>query len=777
MNLLSSLWRSREVVGLMTGLLMIAAWWFRLAMLAEPGWLLLAIVFLSSVAGFIIGGTSSRHGEEPSRAVRVGVWTAAITGIVAASIFALIARESFNPIVHFRAKLGGLLSILPAMFYGMFAAGVSALTFARTKLPKQDVPAPALPSSMLWTVRGIIALLVWLGVQLPVTTEPAPTAEAPRIIASRPQAPTPPSFAYTVPTEMVTAQALQWKLANGRTITEVDSQLIALSQDDRWLACVPQHEKAVRAVDLHSSTTRQVALPRPIDRLSFSPSADRLFVTMSTSPAEIAVVDFTSSRYMRLPKPKNREMPSGSLLWWRDKEILITSGSERLILNLDTLEIDEASTVASWKETDSALRDKIVREMRGDLRETPRWRWQLVPLIESTELPEVLGTSGWPMKKTQALAMLHPDRDSRIVFPSISAQPVDRFLSSHDGSKVLRVRGNSIRVSYFGIGPTVPLKWTVAMPHAPADSPDATKIEAALKAGTLSAIIYPPMTNPLNQQVVGSERDVVKAVVTFVDWKDKTATVYVSQRFATIASSDVIADVNAWKDDQPELLSMHTPHRWWTPLGEPMAGSDAITSIPTIEEKSKLLMAAREAEEDLRKTREDEERKAKVEAEERMAKQERERRAAMTPTPVPPPVSTPHRVIIPPEPTTPAGGIRSFLLAHHQKAEKSDVIDLVRDYAIKVDYFNNGLVDRNWILQDELKYHNNNAVLEESIIGEIRVNRLPGGSGYTATYPLRVRTQDKATNRIGGGTFEVNLIIIETADGLQIARQRSEKKP
>ena len=101
---------------------------------------------------------------------------------------------------------------------------------------------------------------------------------------------------------------------------------------------------------------------------------------------------------------------------------------------------------------------------------------------------------------------------------------------------------------------------------------------------------------------------------------------------------------------------------------------------------------------------------------------------------------------------------------------------LVADYGDRVDHFNNGLVDRNFILADESRYHANNSILEESVGDDIRVEKR-GSAGYKVTYTIEVQTLNVRTNQTSGGKFDVELLVVETPTGLKITRQQTKKKP
>lgn len=758
------LWRltlSSELIGLIAGVLIFTTRPFQGLMINTPAWLLLAIVLLGSLASFAVALGCTLQSAEPNSAVRKGIAGAGIAAVVAASVFALMARSTPGVTSTIHALLGGGLSILPAMFGGLFSAIAVVMLLAGRPLSGDSSPPKSEFSEVMlvWLLRVVVGMIVVAAFIVPIT----PIAPVPTASNNKPTAPKQVPFIYKVPPEMSSAHALQWRLADRRTISGTISDVLALSHDDRWLAYVPLREQVLQVIDLHSSlNSRRATLKEPISRMCFSPDSDRVFVVSKNDPTVIAVVDLKTDQFIRLPKPKKRAMPDGEILWWRDKEILIVpKGSERFMLNLNTLEIDNAKFVASWRDTDSVLREKTLRELSNGSRDSSRWAWQFSPWFDSAELPEVEGVPYWPIKSSNHLAIMHPEHNSRLVFRSISVESGDRFLMSKDGSKVLRSRGNQIDVMYFDIAESSHLKWEFPMPHPLKECPKAASVEAALKEGTLCALIYAPMINPLTQQVVGPDREVVRGMVHMSYWLDKVATVYLAARYDNIAPGDIISDLSIWNEDKRELLSLNTTHRWWTRLPEPMLGSDKITSIPTLEDRRKQRAYYQES---VRKAASDQ--------------LEADRRAKAAEVGVVSEQRTPGMRVLPSISLVPNrdNPVKDFIIAHHNKAKNSDVEGLVEDYAERVDYFTQGLVDQKFIMQAELKHHTNHVIEEESIVGDIWVKKLLGNSGYKATYLLKNRTLDLRDNRRTESLHEINLLIIEAPAGLKIARQQATRQ-
>ncbi|MBL9132414.1 MAG: hypothetical protein JNG86_14510, partial [Verrucomicrobiaceae bacterium] len=121
--------------------------------------------------------------------------------------------------------------------------------------------------------------------------------------------------------------------------------------------------------------------------------------------------------------------------------------------------------------------------------------------------------------------------------------------------------------------------------------------------------------------------------------------------------------------------------------------------------------------------------------------------------------------------------IADFVRKHHQKSKDSDVDGLVGDYAARVDYFNKGIVERSWILEDEKKYHATQAIHEERITSDIIIRPDLKSGGYEVLYDLRLHAQNITNNKESGGDFSTRLIIGPTSEGLKIILHHSQKKP
>jgi hypothetical protein len=769
----------REVLGLGIGLIMLLALPWRVVMVLEPGWLLLVLLVLACMAGFAGGRVSVQHGSDPSSALRFGAWAAFLAALVAASIFALSSRLMESWFFVFKAGTAGLLSLLPVTFYGMVCSGVAALTLARQDAPANPATPTSPPSSaMIWSLRTLISLLVVLAIVLPpasplrfVASQPAPQPQRPmQTVAPR------PVFAFTPSPDIEHASAMQWRFLKQREVLGVDESTLALSPDDRYAACLARDQQAVQVIDLRTEAVWHVNLPGKVEHFSFNPSGERLLAVSRLDDERLySVADIRRGRVTMLPKPRKGMVPAGTPFWWKDTKVLVVQNQDRLMLNLDSLEIDDAAQDEEWKSLDPLIQQKVTREVVPALMDKAQWQWEQRRFIRRNELPEIAGKLQWPLTLERCLAISHPLLDCMTVFPSLSVKEGERLCSTRDGSVVLRTTGGVLHLYYFEVQPLPDLVWKIIMPHSREDGEHAKEVTRALESGQLAALVYRPMINPLNQQVVGPLREEVLGVLRFQEWKGKEATVYLWQRCSPINEGDIIADVCSLADEpEGELLTLNTPHRWWTrlpasnggPLTPPKTSSrQELTSVVQKREREENAVEVARVAAERRKREEAEVASARMAAE-KAAAMEAERKVAAEKA-----AST--DVVAPKLKDM----VVRFVEAHHKKSLDGDVQGMVADYADKVDYFTNGVVDRAWILRDEATYHNSHFMFEERIMGDMAVKHATQGDGYEAAYDLRVQAQNMGTRKPIDGIFSVRMVITHTSEGMRIILQHSEKKP
>src|SRR5204863_3143337 len=138
----------------------------------------------------------------------------------------------------------------------------------------------------------------------------------------------------------------------------------------------------------------------------------------------------------------------------------------------------------------------------------------------------------------------------------------------------------AIFVCYFGLRAKPAVTFALEMSMRPDEHPDKDKIAAALSSGELCALVYAPLINPLNDKVVGPDRDRVKGILRFASWNERSAAVWLTEEFQPVVLNDVIADIHIWKNNLPELIVDSEPKRWWTKLSTMASQQLEIAAVP-----------------------------------------------------------------------------------------------------------------------------------------------------------------------------------------------------
>ena len=311
-----------DLAALVFGNLIWAATAYRFPMVAQPAWLLAALVFIGCITGFYIGATAAFSGVEPRKAVRDGVWAAGIAATVSMACFVLTFYGGSNPFIAIKALVGGALSVLPAAFYGMFSAALAVLVMSR---PSSVTTAPRSDFGMVecvtrWSARvaviALVAFAIWTPFHPVIVATERTLPSQPRIEAQ----PAAPDFKYSAPDQIAIAEAMQWKLVAHRTFAGIASSPIAFSHDQRWLAVSPVGGQTIRILDLNSSATKPDFMPpSALSRFAFAPDGNRLFTLSNDALPKVGIIDIDTAGFVALPKPKGRELPQGGLSWHRPK--------------------------------------------------------------------------------------------------------------------------------------------------------------------------------------------------------------------------------------------------------------------------------------------------------------------------------------------------------------------------------------------------------------------------------------------------------------------------
>ncbi|HWB02961.1 MAG TPA: hypothetical protein VG796_08060 [Verrucomicrobiales bacterium] len=760
MKRILALGRSGEGIGLLAGLLMLAARRLLFPSAFTAPVLLAVIVSISSLAAFVVAVSWRGAGGLPDDAVRKGVLGAAAAAIVAAACFVLLGERSKTPTEDLASLVAGGLSVLPAMLAGLLAAVLAALSFApnRSGSAADPEPPPAPPKALQWGARVTIGVLAVWALATPFYARQQ--APLPRLFAPRPNVPATPPFDFKPPAEMASAHALQWVPAGRRTMGRTNGPGVAFTRDERWIAFIEQGSSAVRIIDILSSDAKApIFLPFPAGRLAFNQEGDKLFAVSASEPQFAGVVDISQRQFTILPKPKEHAIPGGDAFWKDDGAVLLGPlNGQRMTMSLASLETDPSQVAVSTPPPPWTVR----------LEEMSTWnaspaagggQWRAAIRITSAELPETTGTSEWQVRGMAQMAMSDPNRNCAVLFPGMDVADRDVYFPSSDGSRIVRLRDSALEAFYFGLRPAPPLAWTLNMPHGPEAIPKATEILEKIDSGRLLALVCSPMVNPLTGKVVGPDRERVKGRVAVKAWTGTTAHVTLAEEFQPFSEGDIVADLHTAMPRGFELHKLRTPYRWWTALPQPGPNSTSPDNIPTLADFRKrgdeARRVARAAEEKKREEEREKEREREAQA------REAEKPAATLRSP------SDEKAL--------GAEIGKFLKEHHMKASEKDPQRLVQDYADEVDHFSNGIRDRTFIYRDEWKYRQGLRSLTERLDPTIEIRPL-SGEKVEVRYTMRNEWVTSA-GKAGSGAYNVTVELAKTPDGWKISKQRSTKKP
>lgn len=298
------------------------------------------------------------------------------------------------------------------------------------------------------------------------------------------------------------------------------------------------------------------------------------------------------------------------------------------------------------------------------------------------------------------------------------------FLSA-DATKLIVVRDRELAVVYFELRASRETKFTADMKAAPPAS-----IANALKARTLIAVLCPPVINPLNDKPVAADLSRIKAVLGVESWEGQTATLFVKEDYGMKAE---VGDAVALLLDpgRGRNAAVEGFENWWSLIRNVSASAapDFVAASVPVPPKP-----------------DDPPKKSQPEA-------------------------GPRNFTVPEKA---ANLLRSFIVAHHAKSSRSDVEGLLADYGEKVDHFNNGVVDRNFIRKDEIDYHSPGTQVTETMSTQPVFRQLDAAS-FEATYTIgfhRIRPDGKWTK----GFSDISLVIEMTPGGPRIVRQRAQNR-
>ena len=716
------------------------------------GMLILLLIVSLALAASAAAVTYINRADVPSAdttyLIRAGARAGLLTAALAAAMTVLSVRISNSQLAAFFVLMPAALSILPGSFFGMLATAFAVGTLKPMGVPSESPSKSSMPSKMrlvillvLVCIIGFASVLIppgfWESVQTKNLVTNFPTSE----------------WHYAKPPELGSVDAARWELLTTRMIGHVrENSPIALSQLGDRLAFVDGDQANVlKVVNLdHPDKPSAFSISGILIALAFAPDGSQIFFHKQESGHYVGVVDLTKARVIMLPRPKGAAVPSGDIIWPRSTEAVFQNGGR--VFDLDMLELSES-------------RNTTASSTQFSLPVTEHVSFQTQRVISSIDDPTDTKQKRWPLSGDTRLSIKDEPHDYRRFFP-IDHQPGDWFFGSSDGTKIIRIRNNTILAYYFGLRAKTPVTFTVEMSTRPDEHPDKDRITTALSSGELCALIYAPLVNPLNDKVVGPDRDRVKGILRFASWNELNAAVWLTEEFQPVALNDVIADLHVWKNNLPELVVDSGSKRWWTKVSTIMPQQLEIAAVPARSNTKSL---------------------------QRNLPQEHVTdstivKAAVVSTPPPPEpqvIQTPVRQPVAIRPPVPAEEIRplspdepafqyvmAFIQVHHQKANSGDLNALIADYGESVVFFDKGTVDKAYIWRNETMSRGPFRQMSESIIYPLSIEQHPPNQ-FAAEYKINWEAIKKDGRR-SNGISNVYLVLEQTPIGLRIIRHQSK---
>lgn len=709
--------RIGEALGVAFGGLCFVAEWVLSS--ASPSSAPLRITLPVIVASTISGATTAAILRTPL-GIRAGLRAGIVTALVGSSALVLLALFSgLRSAELLGIELLALLSFPPSVSLGVIGAIAATFMVNPPSLPPAAAPLASTrkPSgNLLFRIIIALSILCYLLPLLLLTRADSQSAAAPVTVA----APAIPAWHYEKPANFSSLPGAKIGLLAQKEIAGVDQSLpMAIAPDGKRFAFFTNEhgQTTLEIFDLDAfQSVATFAVPHAFTELSWSPDSQRLFFVPPKEEHLVGVVDIDNHRLIPLPIPKNKHVPEATPYWWKESEVLFPDTSD--MLDLDTLQLLPIAKSPSWTALSQPERDKWLDAAPTSWRMPSNWTFEILKRVTAYDFTSP-DNGEWTTQYDIAFA----DKDSPVsrVVADVDLRPGDQLLSASDGSKLVVVRDNVATVFYMGAMDALNT-FSVALPEQEAGA---------------RLFVCPPIVNPLNGKVVGPDRDRVKAVARVIAWKDGKATCWVEQEYEPVEIGDIAGDAHDWTDDNLKLSD--------TDWGK-IEAADTATVIPA--------------------------------------------RSKTTPPEnvITPSFDTPHAVatvtdmrptfsrsVTAPEEVGASDGvaaIKDFIRAHHAKSSAGDIDGVAKDYSDSVEYFDDGVVNREFIRNDSASYHVGHKI-SETVLGDIAIEQLPDQT-YVVRYQLVFRRASTTNDKWTGGVAAVELCVAPASGGYQITKQHAK---
>ena len=681
-----------------------------------PLWFLL---FLTSLAAVAIALTRSRLASQGRVvALRASTKTGALSIGIGAGMIILGLRLAAGSFAALIGLIPVLASLLPALSLALLILALVPALGAMSNSTESDshVQEDGRALALKATAFGLIVLgfssAFYEGArQLPEPTIKVQPSRSPVIAPIDPKSLLPFQEQDLTPDKgLETIPIVRWKVKSIDNLgPRLDNAEVDLAPDGKTFAYLKSSLRDLMIVDLmQMKILHHAALHTDANVVRFSPDSERLLIITTGQDAIMNLMHVPSGKVTGLPRTLRAAVPTPPFAWWRENEILLQRAEQPEIFLLDKLESVSVAAVPAWtsltaKEQQSWLAaDGLVRANQA------RFQIRGVEIPSATFHPAHEGTPEWRTTSGPGWILMDAMPTTAKYLSNLQRYPDSRMIPILEGKALLHLHHTTADVVSFTTEEETQLTVSFAMPHDPKHEDCSPDVPLAMNDKSLVAAVYAPLKNPLNGQVVGPDRNHVRALVRFIEWKETKAKAVVEVSLAPLQSGDVIADAVRWTGYKPDILSritLFTP--WWAVVEsgttQPAATELASTVASIIPHHSSFDESGKG-----RKYRQ-----------------------------------FPHDVQFVPYDPNDLAKIREFIKAHHTKISLGNIDGFANDFGITVaPYYGRASINRSAILDDEKRQNSETRSATENIQGNIQIG-VDADQSFLVCYLLDVTIEQK----------------------------------
>ena len=685
----------------------------------------------------------------------------------------LTVALSFIPVVSFSSLLGLLFSLLlrPRSENPTTVIRAPAEEQKSKRKSPRAIYVPALIGATL-CLASPFALPWWpKPAPPPVAGAPAPPerfeadlteAPGPSTTKSKPE-----PFSYQEPLGFDTASSPQWKVLSQKVIPDVNDRYpVMMSPNGQFLAFTSSHHSDTLVLfdlnrfTVHSSYPEMNALRE----LAWSPDSDLLFCLTQQERPFAFVIRVERQERLALPLRQEATLPTGQPYWWEDFEIAFfpKSGSA-LYLDLATLRLRPIVQSHRWRKLEEQSPSGQVSLPSLELPESSHVRFTVFPRIVSYRTPGYQQLD-WGTSSELALAIQDKMGSAVLANTACPLIPGDRIAADDRSMKLVRLRDGEALVTYYTLDDPASSFLEGTLPEG-IDPRKDDEFAKQLREKRVCAFVCAPRTNPITGQVIGPDREQVKALVRWISDTQGTARFWIAERYAPIEQGDVLADLHLWQNGKPISCSHPFRDHWWTKVVPiPAEKEIAFPTMPPLDRVGE----------------------AEFRSHQGTLQLERIRYPITTSVPTPPtrseeepattrgvaPPTQPEKPDSPPPvATTPEDRIRQFIRNHYEKLEAKDFEGYLDDYTDYIVYYGNAGTRDDHLRPRVLSLRSARSV-EATLFYPIRVRKEPGNESdrYTALYDVAL-TRTEPSGKSSTQRSRVELGVFLVGDTIRIVEE------